>query len=53
MNFEKTVIIIMVLFCAIIMAKVSRADTIPKCSMYEPYRCVPAYGNKIICGCGL
>jgi len=25
----------------------------PKCSLYEPYRCIPVYGNKIICGCGL
>lgn len=53
MNFEKTVVIMMVLFCAIVMANVSWADTIPKCGMYEPYRCIPAYGNKIVCGCGL
>ena len=53
MNFEKTVIIIMVIFCAIVMAKVSRAEVAPQCKLEQPYRCVPAYGNKIICGCGL
>jgi hypothetical protein len=24
-----------------------------KCELYSPYRCVPTYGNKIVCGCGL
>lgn len=53
MNFEKTIVIVMIIFCAIVMAKVSRAEPAPKCGMYEPYRCVPTYGNKILCGCGL
>jgi hypothetical protein len=25
----------------------------PKCDLYSAYRCVPTYGNKIVCGCGL
>ena len=53
MEYDKIIVICLVVFCGIVMAKVSRADTLPKCGMYEPYRCVPAYGNKIVCGCGL
>ena len=53
MNFEKTIVICLVFFCAIVMAKVSRAEPITQCKLEQPYRCVPAYGNKIVCGCGL
>lgn len=53
MEYDKIIVTIMVLFCAIVMAKVSKAETYPKCGLYEPYRCVPTYGNKIRCGCGL
>lgn len=53
MDYDKIIVIVLVVFCGIVMAKVSRAETITKCEMYKPYRCVPAYGNKIVCGCGL
>ena len=53
MNFEKTIIIIMVLFCAIVMTRVSKAEPAPQCKLEQPYRCVPVHGNKIQCGCGL
>jgi hypothetical protein len=29
------------------------AKEYPKCDLYSPYRCVPTYGNKVVCGCGL
>ena len=53
MNYDKIIVIVLVVFCAITMAKVSKAEGFPKCGLYEPYRCVPTYGNKILCGCGL
>lgn len=53
MEYDKIIVTIMVLFCAIVMAKVSRAEPAPQCKLEQPYRCVPAYGNKIVCGCGL
>lgn len=53
MEFNKIIVITLVLFCAVVMAKVSKAETYPQCKLEKPYRCVPAYGNKIVCGCGL
>jgi hypothetical protein len=53
MDFEKIIIVILVVFCAIVMASVSNAATIEQCKLEQPYRCVPTYGNKILCGCGL
>jgi len=53
MEYDKIIIMILVAFCAITMAKVSKAETYPQCKMYEPYRCVPIKGNAIRCGCGL
>jgi hypothetical protein len=52
MRYEKIIVIGMVLFCAVVMAKVSKAES-PNCKLEQPYRCVPVKGNAIVCGCGL
>lgn len=53
MDHIKLIIIMFVFFCAVVMANVTYGQTYPKCGLYEPYRCVPTYGNKVQCGCGL
>lgn len=53
MGYEKMVVIIMITFCAIVMAKVTKAEPVAQCKMEQPYRCVPIKGNQILCGCGL
>jgi len=53
MGFYIKTIIYLLLACSLTLGimRVARADY-PKCPMYEAYRCIPAYGNKVICGCG-
>lgn len=55
MGFHIKTILIVVLTCVLILGvvRVAKAEAYPKCKLYEPYRCVPTYGNKIQCGCGL
>jgi len=53
MGFYVRVIIWFVLTCSLTLGVVRMAKAEhPKCKLYEPYRCIPAYGNKVICGCG-
>ena len=54
MEFYIRLIVWFVLTCGLtlIVVKVAKAEY-PKCGLYEPYRCVPTYGNKVQCGCGL
>lgn len=54
MWFHIKTILLVILTCVMTLTivKVARAEY-PKCGLYEAYRCVPAYGNKVICGCGL
>lgn len=53
MEFHIKTILIVVLTCAftLMIVKVAKAET--TCKLDKPYRCVPTYGNKIVCGCGL
>jgi hypothetical protein len=53
MEYDKIIVICLVFFCGIVMSQVSKAETYPKCGLYDAYRCVPVYGNKVKCGCGL
>lgn len=54
MNFHIKTILLVVLSCVLTLTivRVAKAEY-PKCGLYEPYRCVPTYGNKVQCGCGL
>lgn len=53
MNFYIKTVLIMVLTCVLSLGIVKFAKAeYPKCDLYKPYRCVPAYGNKVVCGCG-
>jgi hypothetical protein len=54
MNFHIKTILLLVLSCVLTLTivRVAKAEY-PKCGLYEPYRCVPTYGNKVQCGCGL
>lgn len=29
------------------------ASALAQCPAYAPYRCVPGYNGKMICGCGM
>lgn len=44
---NKTLFIILAVFYTL------QANAYVKCDLYSPYRCVPTYGNKVVCGCGL
>ena len=54
MDFHIKTILLVILTCALTLGviKIAKADY-PNCPLYKDYRCVPAYGNKVICGCGL
>ena len=53
MKIDHIIVILIIVFFAIITIKLSEAATIEQCKLEKPYRCVPDYGNKIVCGCGL
>lgn len=54
MDFHIKTILLVLLICILTLTivRVAKAE-VPKCGLYEPYRCVPTYGNKVQCGCGL
>jgi hypothetical protein len=48
----RNLIIVVLTGLMVYFAMMADASAYPKCGLYEPYRCIPAYGNKVICGCG-